>query len=162
MAWHIKPLLGIGTLQIVSAYDEAIDWEHSAVSPGEYVEDPIRHKEKLAYLPEQAPVVFRFRAPTEIDLCECDTTAVRIAPDGASVQDRAVKKEHVLLFRRCLEGIEGYILEGKPVPVTKSPAPDGRPWASEETMRAIPYEVATEIGSYLRRSQMLGDARKNA
>lgn len=162
MAFVIKPLLGIGQIVLISAYDEAIDWEHSKVTIEEYVKNPLRHMTNLAFKPEMVPCKFRFRAPTETDRGEVDTTQMAVNEAGAVVQSRKPRKEMAALCRRCLEGIEGYVLDdGTVVKVELVPSPDGRQWASQATMDLIPYDAVCELGSHLATSQAMTDELKN-
>lgn len=160
MAFLIQPKLGIGSIRMYSIYDGAIDWGRSTCTPQQYVQDCIAHRGNLALYADQTPAEFRFRAPTEKDLLEIDTT--RHATVGEKVvEQRDEKKEHVALFRRCLQSITGYIHRGQEVQVERVFAPDGSMWASESLMEHVPVEIMAELGARLRMTQTFEDNLKN-
>tara|TARA_Y100000310_G_scaffold297770_4_gene331081 strand:+ start:232 stop:726 length:495 start_codon:yes stop_codon:yes gene_type:complete len=163
MGLSIKPLMGDGEIVLVSLFDEAVDWEASSITQDEYIKAPWGHAKKL---PKKAdspdPIIkWHFRAPRESDLAAIDSTTIARGKDGEPVQDKNMKAESADLFRRCLTEIEDYYLNGKEVKVKHVTASGGVKVVEKAIMEKIPYEVAAELGMYLRAAQELSDDLKN-
>lgn len=163
MGLSIKPLMGQGTITLVSLFDEAVDWDASPINQDEYIKAPWEHAKKL---PQKAdspdPIIkWHFRAPRESDLAAVDSTTIARGKDGEAKQDKNMKAESADLFRRCLTEIEDYHLNGEEVKVKHVTASGGVKVVDKPTMERIPYEVTAELGMYLRASQELGDDLKN-
>ena len=171
MSWSVKPYLGSEPIVLISAYDEAIDWEcteeETGVTIGDYVSTPWKHQEDLRFLKgDDAPVPIKIymRAPTPFDLRD---TEVRKASLDTSGGNQTIEidagNEAFSLFRRCLEDVRTYYPNGgAALVVGKCKGPGGIDWADSATMNVIPYEVITEMGKYLRLSQQIGgDLKKD-
>lgn len=166
MAFAIKALLGIGTLKFFSIWDESIDWDSCPFKPVDYVGNPLKYADQLVFKEGKASSPIHCRAPDDLDLVEVSTAKVMVNEHGERDTVSNPKKEQVNLFRRCVRAIDNYEVDDekgvrKKFEVVLCRTSDGREWADEATMKKIPMELASEIGSYLLRSQVMTEELKN-
>lgn len=161
MGLSIKPLLGQGTITLVSLFDDAVDWDNCPLSQEEYATEAWKHAKSLPGKPDgDAIILWHFRAPEEKDIAAVDSQKYTLDEEGNSAAVRNIRKESYGLFRRCLRDVENYSINGEEVKVELIKGSLGE-MASEKTMNLVPFEVATELGMYLRASQQLSDDTKN-
>jgi hypothetical protein len=132
-----------------------------------YVLNPLKYESKLVFKPGVASSPIHCRAADDLDLVECSTAKLVLDDHGEQVQTSNPKKEQVHLFRRCIRAIDNYYVDNEKgmkekFEVVLIRSSDGREQADEATMKKVPMALASEIGSYLLRSQVMTDELKNA